>query len=64
MKKKKLVKICDIRIIIYSWLQLYAVLKETFESCKDPIWIPSPRVKRILEQRAQYNEFVESGLEN
>ena len=33
-------------------------------NCKDPIWFPSPKVKRILTQRAQYNEFVESGSEN
>ena len=32
--------------------------------CKNAIWIPSPNDKRSQAQRAQYNEFVESGLEN
>ena len=33
-------------------------------NCKKPIWVLSPRVKRILAQRAQYNEFVNSGSKN
>ena len=33
-------------------------------NCMDPIWFLSPRVKRILAQKAQYNEFIENGLEN
>ena len=33
-------------------------------NCKDPIWFLSLRVKRILAQKVQYNEFVESGLEH
>ena len=33
-------------------------------NCMDPIWFLSPRVKRILAQKAQYNEFIENGSEN
>ena len=33
-------------------------------NCKDPIWFLSPRVKRILAQKVQYNEFVESRSKN
>ena len=32
--------------------------------CKDTIWFLSPKSKRIQAQKAQYNEFVESGSEN
>ena len=34
-----------------------------YHTCKGTIWILSPKGKRIKGQRAQYNEFVESGLE-
>ena len=30
---------------------------------KDPIWTQNPRMRRTKAQRAQNNEFVESGLE-
>ena len=33
-------------------------------NCMDPIWFLSPRVKRILAQKAQYNEFIENGSKN
>ena len=33
-------------------------------NCKDPIWFLSLRVKRILAQKVQYNEFVESSSKN
>ena len=33
-------------------------------NCKDPIWFLSLRVKRILAQKVQYNEFVESRSKN
>ena len=29
---------------------------------KDTFWFPSPKMKRIKAQRAQYNESVKSGL--
>ena len=32
--------------------------------CKVTIWFLRPKGKRIQAQRAQYNEFVKSGLEN
>ena len=32
--------------------------------CKGTIWFLNPKGKRIQAQRAQYNEFVENGLEN
>ena len=32
--------------------------------CKDQIWIPGPRDGWTQAQKAQNNEFVESGLEN
>ena len=32
--------------------------------CKDAVWILGPNDERLQAQRAQYNEFVESGLEN
>ena len=32
--------------------------------CKDTIWIPSPKDKWTQAQKTQYNEFVESELEN
>ena len=32
--------------------------------CKATFWSLSPEGERIKAQRAQYNEFVESGLEN
>ena len=32
--------------------------------CKETICIQGPKIKRIQAQRAQYNEFVESRLEN
>jgi len=31
--------------------------------CKGTFWFLSPKDKKIKAQRAQYNEFVESGLE-
>ena len=31
-------------------------------NCKGRFWIPNPKGKRIKAQRAQYKEFVESGL--
>ena len=34
------------------------------EKCKDTVWFLIPNSKRIQAQRTQYNEFVESGLEN
>ena len=41
-------------------------MKEIFGiiSCKETIWIQNSKVKRIQAQRVQYNEFVESELEN
>ena len=32
--------------------------------CKDAIWVLSQKGRKIQVQRAQYNEFVESMLEN
>ena len=32
--------------------------------CKDQIWVSSPKDKWTQAQKAQYNEFVENGLEN
>ena len=32
--------------------------------CKDTIWVLSQKGRKIQVQRAQYNEFVESMLEN
>ena len=37
---------------------------DLYDYCKDPIWFLGPKGKRIQAQRAQYNEFVESRLEN
>ena len=31
---------------------------------KDAIWVPSPKEKWTQAQKAQYNEFIESLLEN
>ena len=31
--------------------------------CKGWIWVPTPKGGWTLAQEAQYNEFVESGLE-
>ena len=33
-------------------------------TCKDRIWLPSPKDGWIQAQKAQNNEFIESGLEN
>ena len=41
-----------------SFIYIYTTI------CKDAIWVLSPKVKKIQAQRAQYNEFVESELEN
>ena len=32
--------------------------------CKDQIWLPNPKGGWSQDQKAQNNEFVESGLEN
>ena len=31
--------------------------------CKDRVWCPSPKSRWTKAQKAQYNEFIESGLE-
>ena len=31
--------------------------------CKDRVWCPNPKSRWTKVQRAQYNEFIESGLE-
>ena len=33
-------------------------------NCKDQIWLPNPKGGWTQAQKAQYNEFVESELEN
>ena len=47
--------------INYSKYNLNLIL---YVCCKDAIWVPSPSCKWTQAQKAQYNEFVESGLEN
>ena len=63
-----------IYIYIYTHTKAFILKQSSFKHfeklttglgyCKDPIWVLSPRVNRILTQRVQYNEFVESGSEN
>ena len=47
--------------------RLTMVVKNLFpiyHKCKGAAWILSPRSSWIRAQRAQHNEFVESGLKN
>ena len=49
-------------ILIYIYI--YILIYNNNNNCKNAFWIPSPNDKRSQVQRAQYNEFVESELEN
>ena len=57
----QIIKNPQIPKLIYENLEK---LKKYNERCRDPIWVLSPRVKRVLAQRVQYNELVESVSEN
>ena len=56
-----------IHILIYKILYLhvenvYNFLHYYYYYCKGRFWILSPKGRWIKGQRAQYNEFIESGL--
>ena len=51
-------------IYIYISLSLSLSLSLLKTRCKDQVWVPSPDDGWTLAQKAQNNEFVESGLEN
>ena len=53
-------------IYLYIYLSIYLSIYIYIYMCvcKDQIWIPGPRDGWTQAQKAQNNEFVESGLEN
>ena len=53
----------NLTLIIYIYIEIF-LYKMQYSKCKVTIWFLNPKGKRIQAQRAQYNEFVESELEN
>ena len=54
-------------VVAAQWPFLHVFNKDTYNSnyyCKDQIWVPSPKGGWTKTQKAQNNEFIESGLEN
>ena len=58
---KKFINFFEIQLILNDFFFLVFIFNIAI--CKDPIWTHSPRMRRTKAQRAQNNEFVESGLE-
>ena len=49
--------------MVGRWTQEYSSISINKANCNGTFWFPSPKMKRTKAQRAQYNEFVESGLD-
>ena len=56
---KSFYKICPLH-----WIFSISFMLFTYVSCKDQIWVSGPKGGWTKAQKAQNNEFVESGLEN